>query len=482
MAAADVQELRLSPKQGEAFQSVANGCPNTGFIGGLGSGKTVVGTAITLFLLQKYPGIRILLCAPTFDQISQGSLQTFMEWCPPSYVKSHNRSEHIIQFVWADQKGNPSELIYRSTTEIDRIRSHEYGACWWDESSMSPESARSVIRGRLRSKRGVPAGWSYPVYETTTPRGRNHLWRAYDHMQMSGETPEQMKSRRKRFHMVHATTYDNAANLPPDYIDQIEASMHGDEQLRQQELEGLFVAFEGLVYPQFDENVHVRDVHSPNPVPWDSSDLVKRVAGVDFGGGDPTAVVILGQGRSGKWHQYGEMVWNGPTSEATIAEYLFQWHGSDQFPGTYLDHVWCDPQNQTAIATLKAAGIPAGPEVARRGAGITPNAISARAINDREQGIRLVGDLLSRRYLTFNPSCTQSISEMYGYLYKEATDGTGNKYRTSTPIDHHADAMDARRYALMGSMTFRGMNPNGKGLRRRPSRAGVRPARRRVAA
>src|SRR5690606_20591170 len=159
---------------------------------------------------------------------------------------------------------------------------------------------------------------------------------------------------------------------------------HGDEQLRQQELEGLFVAFEGLVYPQFSEREHVRPLTSPDPVPWDSPDIVKRVAGVDCGGGDPTAVVVVGMGRSGKWHQFAEKVWNGPTSETAIAEFLFQWHGSDQHPGVYLDNVWCDPSNQTAIATLRAAGIPAGPQVGNRGSGITPNAISARAINDRE--------------------------------------------------------------------------------------------------
>lgn len=438
MATPDVQELRLTPKQGEAFQSVYSGIPNTGFIGGLGSGKTVVGTAIALSLLQRYPGIRLLLVAPTYDQISQGSLLTFLEWCPPAYIRSHNRTEHIIQFVWADEKGNPSELVYRSTSEIDRIRAHEYAACWWDESSMSPENARSVIRGRLRSKRGVGKDWHYPIFETTTPRGRNHLWRAYGPEQMPGETAEQRKSRLKRFRMVHATTYDNASNLPPDYIDQIEASMHGDEQLRQQELEGLFVAFEGLVYPQFSEQMHVRPLSTPDPVPWESAEVVKRVAGVDFGGGDPTAVVILGIGRSGKVHQYAERVWNGPTAEAQIAEFLFEWHNQ-----AYLDHVWCDPSNQTAIATLRAAGLPAGPQTAQRGSGHNPSSITARAINDRAQGIRLVGDYLSRRMLTFNPNCTQSISEFYSYLYKEQTDGTGNRYRTSTPIDHHADCFVA---------------------------------------
>jgi hypothetical protein len=411
--------------------------------------------------------------------MNQGSLQTFMEWCPPGYVLSHNKTDHVIQFAWKDDKGNPSEILYRSTAEIDRIRAHEYGACWWDESAMSPQGARAVIRGRLRSRRGLdkvptdPTGrplWHYPMYETTTPRGRNHLWRAYGPDMMPGETPEQRKSRLSRFVMVHATTYENEDNLPVGYIDEVEASTSGDSQLRQQELEGLFVAFEGLVYPQFSEGIHVQ----PDPVPWESEDLVTRVAGVDFGGGDPTAVVLLGRGRSGKFHQYGERVWTGPTSENDIAAELFEWNTRAK-----LDMVWCDPSNQTAIATLRASGLPAGPQVQGRAAK-SPMSITARSINDRAQGIRLVSDYLSRRALTFNENCVQSVSEFYTYLYKTAASGDGSQYRTSTPIDNHADCMDARRYAMMGALLLKGVGQMARG--NSGLRGGVRPARKRAAA
>lgn len=92
--------LRLTPKQDELFGLVADTkCPNAGFIGGLGSGKTVVGTALTLYLLEKYPGIRILVCAPTYDQLAQGTLMSFMEWCPQNYIAGWNRTEHIIIFL-----------------------------------------------------------------------------------------------------------------------------------------------------------------------------------------------------------------------------------------------------------------------------------------------------------------------------------------------------------------------------------------------
>jgi len=463
--AAERRSLKLTEKQNIFYGDVLDRkAPNPGYIGGLGSGKTVAGAAIMLTLIRNYPGIRGLLAAPTYDQLSQGTLQTFLEWCPQDWILSHNRTEHIFQFNFFDDEGRPSEFLYRSTTEIDRIRAHEYAFCWWDEPAMSPEGALQVVRGRLRHRRGLPrrkdgrADWHYPIFMTTTPRGRNWLYRAYSPDRLMNETDAAFTNRIKRFPMTHATTYDNAANLPVSYIDDQEAAMQGDTQLRQQELEGLFVTFEGLVYPQFSERTHVRTLDAPDPVPYDSPEIVARVAGVDFGGGDPSAIVILGMGRSGKVHQFAEKVWDEPVGDVELGGELHKWHSKVPF-----NQVWCDPSNQTAIATFKSSGLPAGPQVSG------PQALSARAINDRVQGLRTVGDFLSREALTINPFCSRSISEFYSYLYRKSTDGEGNEYLTSTPIDHHADCMDARRYALMGLMISRRGGPK-KRRRRRHTR------------
>ena len=440
-------------------------CPNAGFIGGLGSGKTVVGTALTLYLLEKYPGIRILVCAPTYDQLAQGTLMSFMEWCPQNYIAGWNRTEHIITFQWQDAQGNPSQILYRSTTEIDRIRAHEYGAVWFDEAAMAPQETIPVIRGRLRSKRGgMGTDWHYPIYMTTTPRGHNWMYRLFTEDKRHDESVAEFASRQKRFKYTHATTYDNADNLPPDYIDLVASSMAGDERLKQQELEGLFVAFDGLVYPQFSEAKHVKPISAPNPVEWDSPAIIRRVAGVDFGGGDPTAVGIYGMGATGKIHKFAEKTWREPVSLTEIGAYLATWHAKAPFEG-----IACDPSNQTAIATLRSAGLPAGPQVGVKGS----HAVTTRAINDRAEGIRLVGDLLSRWMLTFNPECADTITEFYSYLYAKRSDDSGS-YLTNTPIDHHGDHMDELRYAMMWLFVFkaRGGNVGFAGKHRLTRRAG----------
>lgn len=428
-----ILDISSIPQQLDLYNSVlVDRIPNTAYVGGLGSGKTVAGVATALTILQEHPGIRGLLTAPSFDQLQEGSIQTFEEWAYP-YIKDHNRSTHKITMIWNDGHFF-SELLYRSTSDPSRIRAHEYGFAWMDEGARSSRDSATTIRGRLRSTRGaVGKDWHYPLFLTSTPVGRNWVYQRF------GPGNRDLKaSERKRYKLIHARTADNI-HLPTDYLIEQELAYRGQEQLRLQELEGLFVSFEGLVFPQFDEDKHV----TPDPVQWDASVPLRRVAGVDFGGGHPTAIVVLAQGQSGRIHQFKEKIWNRNVGADEIGEYLMNIHALTPFEG-----VWCDPTGQTAIATLRNGGLPAGPLVS--------HSSTVRVINDREEGIRLMGMLLSRDQLTISPSCAHSISEFYDYLYKETSDAIGNTVLTKTPSEHHADAMDARRYALMGLMTRAG--------------------------
>ena len=55
--------------------------------------------------------------------------------------------------------------------------------------------------------------------------------------------------------LFEGSTYENKGNLEADFIKTLEAAYTG--QMRQRFLMGEWAAYEGLVYPQFDESVHV---------------------------------------------------------------------------------------------------------------------------------------------------------------------------------------------------------------------------------
>lgn len=180
-----------------------------------------------------------------------------------------------------------------------------------------------------------------------------------------------------------------------------------------------FVARSGLVFPQFSAVRHVRLPGTP------LSDAVRVVAGVDFGGGDPTAVVILGLDRHHHIHQYAEFYKRGAVGTDEIGGFL------SQYP---VGAVMCDPSQGVAIETLRQTfGLPA-----------------RAADNRRGEGLGMVAFLLDNDRLSIDPSCVDSIAEFPGYRWANKTDPNDKtRYATSTPVDHHGDAMDARRYAVL---------------------------------
>lgn len=182
--------------------------------------------------------------------------------------------------------------------------------------------------------------------------------------------------------------------------------------------ESAFVAKSGLVFPQFSTVRHVKA--APTPL----SDCRRVVAGVDFGGGDPTAVVILGLDANQHVHQYAEFYKRGSVGVEQIGEFLSKFN---------VDAVMCDPSQTTAIATLVG----------------TYNLPARKADNRRGNGLGLVAFLLDNDRLTIEPDNVHSIQEFPGYRWANRTDPNDkSKYATATPVDNHADAHDARRYAV----------------------------------
>ena len=99
--------------------------------------------------------------------------------------------------------------------------------------------------------------------------------------------------------------------------------------------------------------------------------------------------------------------------------------------------VVCDTSEQVSIATLAAQGFAA-----------------TGAVKDRDAGIRLVSHRLQvageAPGLTVHPSCVNLINEFGQYVWASKQDSrTKVRYFGDRPVDHHADALDACRYAIL---------------------------------
>ena len=135
---------------------------------------------------------------------------------------------------------NGAEVLFRSLDQPDRARGLNLAWFWLDEAPLCGYYAWQVLKARLRQPGYATAGWA-----TGTPHGRDGFAHDFE------------LAPRRNHALFRASTYANAA--PPA------ARLRRRPRLQrrrsaQQEVLGLFVAFEGLVYAfDADDQGHLRE-------------------------------------------------------------------------------------------------------------------------------------------------------------------------------------------------------------------------------
>ncbi len=190
----------------------------TGFVSGIGAGKTTSGAIKALLNGINTTGTGLIL-APTYPMLRDSTLRTFRRICGEA-LSNFNRSEMRGTFV------NGNEVLFRSTDDPDHLRGPNIAWIWADEAQLMEELAWQVAEGRLRE--GIRQAWA-----TFTPNGKLH-WT----YKVFGKDDATHK-------LVHATTMENIW-LPEDYVHALQTSYTGS--FADQELKGLFVDPEGTLF------------------------------------------------------------------------------------------------------------------------------------------------------------------------------------------------------------------------------------------
>lgn len=208
------------------------------FVGGFGSGKTFVGCLDLILFASKYPGVAQAYYGPTYAAIRDIFYPTFEE----AAELLGFRVEIMVSNKEIDLYRNGfwyGKIICRSMDKPNSIVGYKVARSLVDEIDiLEPEKAQNAwnkIIARLRLKiDGVING----IGVTTTPEGFRFV---YDRF---ADQPT------IRYSMVQASTYENAENLPEDYIDSLLESY--SLELVQAYLRGEFVNLtSGIVYTSF---------------------------------------------------------------------------------------------------------------------------------------------------------------------------------------------------------------------------------------
>ncbi len=215
------------------------------FVAGFGSGKTWVGCAGLCRHAWEFPRVNAGYFAPSFPQIRDIFYPTVEEvahdWGLRVEIMEANKEVHFYS-----GKQYRTTVICRSMDRPQAIVGFKIGHALVDEldvmAAAKAEQAWRKIIARMRYKAD---GLKNGVDVTTTPEGFKFTYQQF--VKALRDKPSLVNL----YGLIQASTYDNAKNLPADYIPSLYDSY--PKQLIDAYLRGLFVnLMSGSVYPDFD--------------------------------------------------------------------------------------------------------------------------------------------------------------------------------------------------------------------------------------
>lgn len=405
--------MSLTPTQ-KAFATSRE--PFPAFVGGFGSGKTAAAIARAMALKTHFKQCDIAYYLPTYPLVEDIAFRRFPDLCErKGWAYRLNKASSFIEFP------NAGRIVFRTMERPERIVGYEVAHSVLDELDTLPtEKAREVWNKVIaRNRQKMASGFPNTVGVATTPEGFRFV---YDTWQ---------KNPAPGYVLFRAKTEDNAANLPPGYIDNLRNTYPSN--LLAAYLDGEFVNLTaGSVYPEFD-----RALNATNETvqPGDTLHI-----GMDFNVVKGAAVVHVLRGDDP--HAVDE--YTGVFDTPSMIELIkrdYEKHQVMIYPDASGKARKSQNASESDIALLKAAGFricvnPANPAVKDR-------VLSANAMILKDG---------KRRYKVNPQTCPHLVES----LEKQAYDRNGEPDKSSG-FDHIIDAatyMLAYRYPLTGRPAF----------------------------
>jgi len=219
------------------------------YVAGFGSGKTWVGCGGICKGMWEHPRINQGYFAPTYPQIRDIFYPTVEEvafdWGLKVQINESNKEVHF--YAGRQYRGT---TICRSMEKPATIVGFKIGNALVDELDVMPAlKAQQAWRKIIARMRYKVAGLRNGIDVTTTPEGYKFVYQQF--VKAVRDKPELAAL----YGLVQASTFDNEANLPDDYIPSLLASY--PPELIKAYLRGQFTNLtSGTIYHQFDRRLN----------------------------------------------------------------------------------------------------------------------------------------------------------------------------------------------------------------------------------
>lgn len=386
------------------------------FEGPVGTGKTRGVLEKIHLLLEKYPGARGLLVRKTRESLTQSAMVTFEQWVlPRNYAQVHWRTtEQEYRY------SNGSKLVVGGMDKSSRIMSTEYDIIFVPEVTELSEGEFEDLTTRARN--GV-IPYNQVIGDCNPGPSRHWVKRRW----------EEEKARR-----IHSNHQDNPRlwnHAIGDWTEAGKSYIRKLERLsgvrRKRLYLGLWVSAEGLVYPEYQPEVHLID-RFEIPPDW------RRFCSVDFGFNNPFVCQWWAIGPDGDLFRYREIYMTHRTVRAHVQ--LIK----DLIREEYIEVYVCDWDAEDK-ATMEEMGLPVvnaekglstGIEAVKEAFAPTEGKDQPRLFFLRDSLVE-VDERLRDKY---KPLKTEDEIEDYVWANHETRE---------MPVKKDDHGMDAMRYAVM---------------------------------
>lgn len=262
--------IDLMPKQ-DAF--IFSEAEFAAYGGGVGNGKSMSGIIKVYNHCMEFPGAFFLVGRRHATDLRDSTLKDFLQLMR-GYGK-FSPGTNTYHFP------NGSQVIFRHLDDLQSLTNMNLSGFYIDQAEEITEETFDYLVGRCRRQKGLTGGMitRRPKFITYNPNGHDWIWRLFiEKLDADGKR----LTRPGDYFFVTATTYENRANLPEDYIKAIEQR---PEEWKKRFIYGSHETKAGRIFDDFNRSIHVVPVERMFQIRLDWP----RFRAIDHGQNNPTA-------------------------------------------------------------------------------------------------------------------------------------------------------------------------------------------------
>ena len=387
--------------------------------GGRRIGKSVLGGR-EAFCQAMIPGSYIWIVGPTMDLAEKELRVVWQKAINEEFLPAVRKSERELfikfengSFIECRSEENPDQLIGEGLDLVVLAEAARLKFRTWDQ----------FVRPALADRQGK-------ALFTSTPRGFNWFWEFYKRGQEEDQPDWTSWKLPSRVNPI----------LPESEI--IEAQRNSTPEAFAQEWEAEFIAYAGLVFPEFSTEEHVRTM-TYNP-------LLRTALWIDPGHTAPYACLLVQITPDEQVFVLDEIYETGLVTDQIIKMAKEKWGkmilNDYDAPKEELEVV-VDSAAQEAVATWRLNGFRAGGEKPKIRQGITVHHRFLQGPSYRLPGTDGPDDKGEMHpQIFFSPRCVNAIKEHGMYHYPDESRKRVETNKSELPVDVDNHTIDAIRY------------------------------------